>query len=81
MTTTINISLNIPQGYGVAKLTQRLTEYAHRLVAEDILLQDETDKIVLSPEMVSAAGQAEQDYKDGKCVTMDDLNTRFAKWL
>jgi hypothetical protein len=58
-----------------------LTEYAQRLVAEDILLQDETDKIVLSPEMVSAARQAEQEYRDGKCVTIDDLNTRFAKWL
>ena len=81
MITTISIPLNIPPGYGVAKLTQQLTEYAQRLVAEDPLWQDETDKIVLSPEMVSAARQAEQDYRDGKCVTKDVLNQRFEKWL
>ena len=33
MTTSINISLNIPPDYGVARLTQQLTEYAQRLVA------------------------------------------------
>lgn len=44
MTTTINIPLNIPKGYGVAKLTPLLTEYAQKLVTEDIALQDETDK-------------------------------------
>lgn len=33
MTTTISIPLNIPQGYGVDKLTRQLTEYAERLVA------------------------------------------------
>ena len=81
MTTTINISLNIPQGYGVAKLTQKLTEYAQRLIAEDSLLQDDTDEIVLSPEMVSAVKQAEQDYREGRCVTKDALNQRFSKWL
>ena len=81
MTTTISIPLNIPQGYRVAKLTQRLTEYAQRLIAEDSLLQDDTDEIVLSQEMVSAVKQAAQDYRDGKCVTKDAFNQRFAKWL
>ena len=81
MTTTISIPLNIPQGYRVAKLTQRLTEYAQRLIAEDSLLQDDTDEIVLSQEMVSAVKQAEQDYREGKCVTNDAFNQRFAKWL
>ena len=81
MTTTISIPLNIPQGYRVAKLTQRLTEYAQQLIAEDSLLQDDTDEIVLSQEMVSAVKQAAQDYRDGKCVTKDAFNQRFAKWL
>lgn len=81
MTTIISIPLNIPQGYGVAKLTQKLTEYAQRIIAEDSLGGDETDEIALSHEMVSAVKQAEQDYREGKCVTKDAFNQRFAKWL
>jgi hypothetical protein len=81
MTTTINISVNIPQGYGITKLTQQLTEYAHRLVAEESFLQSESDDIILSEEMVAAAKQAEQDYREGKCVGMEDFNRRVAKWL
>ncbi|MBR6455579.1 MAG: hypothetical protein IKS72_01415 [Prevotella sp.] len=81
MTTTINISLNMPPNYGVERLTRQLTEYAQRLVWEDSVLQEGTDKIVLSQEMVSAAKQAEQDYRDGKCVGEDEFNKRFEKWL
>ena len=81
MTTIISIPLNIPQGYGVAKLTQKLTEYSQRIIAEDSLGGDETDEIALSHEMVSAVKQAEQDYREGKCVTKDAFNQRFAKWL
>ena len=33
MTTTINISLNVPPTYHVEDLTRQLTEYAERLVA------------------------------------------------
>ena len=33
MTTTINISLNIPPTYHVEDLTRQLTEYAERLIA------------------------------------------------
>ena len=81
MTTTINISLNMPPDYGVERLTQQLTEYAKRLIGEDSVLQDGTDKVVLSQEMLSAAKQAEQDYRDGKCVGTDEFNRRFEKWL
>ena len=81
MTTTISISLNIPQGYGIAKLTQQLTEYAQRLIAEEPPLQDEAERIVLSQEMVSDAMCAEKDYREGKCVAMDGLKERVARWL
>lgn len=33
MTTTINISLNVPETYEVEELTRQLTEYGERLIA------------------------------------------------
>ena len=33
MTTTINISLNVPESYEVEELTRQLTEYGERLIA------------------------------------------------
>ena len=33
MTRTINISLNVPESYGVEELTRQLTEYGERLIA------------------------------------------------
>jgi hypothetical protein len=33
MTRTINISLNVPETYGVEELTQQLTEYGEKLIA------------------------------------------------
>ena len=80
MTTTINISLDVPHDYGIAKLTRQLTEYAQRLVAEETSLH-EADRIVLSEKMISAAKMAEQQYEEGQCVGVDGFNQRFAKWL
>ena len=33
MTRTINISLNVPNSYGLEELTRQLTEYGERLIA------------------------------------------------
>ena len=33
MTTTLNISLNVPDSYKVEELTRQLTEYGERLIA------------------------------------------------
>ena len=33
MTTTLNISLNVPESYEVEELTRQLTEYGERLIA------------------------------------------------
>ena len=33
MTMTLNISLNVPESYGVEELTRQLTEYGERLIA------------------------------------------------
>jgi hypothetical protein len=35
MTTTIDISLNVPPHYEVERLKQQLTDYANRLIAEE----------------------------------------------
>ena len=81
MTATINISLNMPQGYSVERLRQQLTEYAQRLIAEDSILHEDSGNIELSPEMIHAAQQAEQDFRAGKCVGIEVLNKRMEKWL
>ena len=33
MTRTINISLNVPESYGIEELTRQLTEYGERLIS------------------------------------------------
>ena len=33
MTRTINISLNVPDSYGIEELTRQLTEYGERLIS------------------------------------------------
>lgn len=33
MTRTLNISLNVPESYGIEELTRQLTEYGERLIS------------------------------------------------
>ncbi len=33
MTRTLNISLNVPDSYGIEELTRQLTEYGERLIS------------------------------------------------
>lgn len=35
MSTTINIPVNVPQGYNISQLTAQLTEYARMLIASN----------------------------------------------
>ena len=79
MTTTINLSVNMPQHYGVERLKRQLMEYANRLIAEESVLHDGV--VRLTPEMIEAAEKAEAQYKDGLCVGADEFNRRFEKWL
>jgi len=79
MTTTIDISLNVPPHYKVERLKQQLTDYANRLIAEESVLCE--DVIALTPEMAAAAKIAEQQFVKGQCVGMSGFNERFSKWL
>ena len=79
MTTTIDISLNVPPHYEVERLKQQLTDYANRLIAEESVLCE--DVIALTPEMAAAAKIAEQQFVEGQCVGMSGFNERFSKWL
>lgn len=81
MTTTINISLNMPPSYGVERLTRQLTEYAKMLIAQDSDNLDDTGNISLTSEMLAAALFAEEEFKKGKCVDMEGFTSRFEKWL
>ena len=81
MITTINISLNTPPGYSVKDLESRLTEYARQIVAEETQSNDSDEPIVLSKEMVAAARNAEQEYREGKCTDNNEFNKHFEKWL
>ena len=44
-------------------------------------ITDEFGRIVLSPEMKESMRVAEQEYKDGKCLSEEQFKQRFAKWL
>jgi hypothetical protein len=79
MTTTIDISLNVPPHYKVERLKQQLTDYANRLIAEESVLCE--DVIALTPEMAAAAKIAEQQFVKGQCIGMSGFNERFSKWL
>ena len=39
MTRTLNISLNVPDSYGIEELTRQLTEYGERLISRRNRLQ------------------------------------------
>ena len=42
---------------------------------------DEFERIALTPQMRESALQANRDYEDGKCLSEEQFNQRFAKWL
>ena len=42
---------------------------------------DEFGRIVLNKEMREAVRRAEHDFEEGKCLSEDAFQKRFAKWL
>ena len=48
---------------------------------EESIVTDDDGIIQLTSQMGNAVAQADQDYKQGKCLTGEDLRQRFAKWL
>lgn len=42
---------------------------------------DELGRIVLTKEMRKAVHQAEEDLKNGKCLSEEGFVNRFSKWL
>ena len=81
MTTTINISLDMPSTYGVERITRQLTEYAKRLISLEANASDIEGRISLTTEMLLAAQKAEEEYKAGECADMETFKNRFQKWL
>ena len=81
MTTTINISLNMPSTYGVERITRQLTEYAQLLIAQDAQESVIGEHIALTTEMLMAAQKAEVEFKAGQCADMQAFEKRFQKWL
>ena len=39
------------------------------------------ERIILTEEMKASLHKAEQDYADDNCLTEENFQTRFAKWL
>ena len=39
------------------------------------------ERIILTEEMKASMFKAEQDLADGNCLTEEDFQARFAKWL
>ncbi len=81
MTTTINISVNMPSTYGVERITRQLTEYAKLLIAQEAQESVIGERIALTTEMLMAAQKAEEEFKAGKCTDMQSFEKRFQKWL
>ena len=42
---------------------------------------DEFGRIVLTKEMREAVKKAEKDFEDGRCLSEEEFQKRFAKWL
>ena len=51
------------------------TEPYHNVVTND------EGVILLTSQMENAVAQAEQDFKQGKCLSEEDLRQRLAQWL
>lgn len=48
---------------------------------ETPLATDEFGRVVLTKAMRQAVYSAERDYEDGKCLSEEQFQQRFAKWL
>ena len=48
---------------------------------EALFMTDEDGRIILTAEQKNAIAKAEKDFENGKCISEDAFQTRFAKWL
>lgn len=58
----------------------RVGQVKHNVSAEPFET-DELGRIVLTKEMRKAVHQAEEDLKNGKCLSEEGFVNRFSKWL
>lgn len=50
----------------------------HHMAVKPLPVQE---RIILTEEMKASLHKAEQDYADDNCLTEENFQTRFAKWL
>ena len=59
-----------------------LIAYLKRDIEEDEPFKtDEFGRIMLNKEMREAVHRAEHDFEEGKCLSEDAFQKKFAKWL